>query len=157
MIDTIEARVARGAEWLDLNYPTWWKAIDLSTLAVSSCHLCVLGQVYSGCIGVGEQDQILAQVLDRQVPVVRGTMRETIDNGTFGGFNVLAEYHDLLGYTSVLGFATSWETYLNADGIAMSAGDEFTLLTDEWTRVIISRRMHEPTEVSEILVPATVG
>lgn len=155
MIDTIEARVARGAAWLDEHYPTWWKAIDLSTLAVSSCHLCVLGQVYSGCIGVGEQDQILAQAMANIPAHEVAVFRDELAQGTSGGYNVLVEAHSLGSFGDLIGsmgFSLSmYEVFGMADTSA------FALLTDEWTRVIISRRMHEPTEVSEILVPATVG
>lgn len=157
MVDTIEVRVARGVAWLDGHYPAWWKAIDLGTLSVSSCHFCVLGQVYSGCIGIGEQDQILAQVLGRQAPWVRGAMREDIDNGSFGGFNALVEYHDILAFTSALGFAVRMHPYLDDYGVPMSVVEEFSLLTDEWTRAVISRRLSRPHEASEILVPVAVS
>lgn len=43
---TIEQRVAAGAAWLDENRPDWLGRIFLESLDVSSCTLCVLGQVY---------------------------------------------------------------------------------------------------------------
>lgn len=42
-----EARLAvkRGAYWLDENYPGWENRLELDTLFMNDCHLCVIGQV----------------------------------------------------------------------------------------------------------------
>lgn len=46
MSDSIEARVARGAAWLDENHPGWERRIDLADLQLSSSCRCVLGQLF---------------------------------------------------------------------------------------------------------------
>ena len=44
--DTVEARVERGFEFLtDWLGVGWWDAVDLDTLDLSSCKVCVLGQL----------------------------------------------------------------------------------------------------------------
>lgn len=42
----IEERVELGAAWLDENRPGWLDRIDLDTLSVEHCDLCILGQIY---------------------------------------------------------------------------------------------------------------
>jgi hypothetical protein len=51
---TARTAVKRGAALLDQAMPGWWKknrgrgkTIDLDMLQLSSCHLCVLGQLYA--------------------------------------------------------------------------------------------------------------
>lgn len=44
MYDMAEA-VQRGARWLDRNSPGWYNKINTNTLLMSSCALCVLGQI----------------------------------------------------------------------------------------------------------------
>lgn len=44
-MDTVEARVARGAAWLDEHQPGWERRIDLAKLALDETCRCVLGQV----------------------------------------------------------------------------------------------------------------
>lgn len=43
--DAIEARVARGAAWLDENEPGWERRIDLAKLNLGDGCRCVIGQV----------------------------------------------------------------------------------------------------------------
>lgn len=136
----IATRVARGADWLDQCYPNWWQAIEISTLDVASCHHCVLGQVFTGCIPVGEGDQILAQVLESMVEFERRAAQESIDEGGWGGYNTLVEHHGMVPFTSALGFATGMG-WTGPDGEYVTAVAELAMLTDEWTRVIISRRL----------------
>lgn len=137
----IAERVARGAAWLDPRYPNWWAKLDISTLDVASCHQCVLGQVYTGCISADEQGQILAQVMGMHSGIELTTMQEAVAEGEWGGFNTLYEHHELLGLSAFLGFSTEWFGPTNVDGVMISAKEEMSLLTDEWTRVIISRRL----------------
>lgn len=137
----IEDRVARGTAWLDEHYPNWVTGIDISTLNIASCHLCVLGQVFTGCIPAAEQGQILAQVLEKMCTIERATAAEAIEEGAWGGFNTMVEHHRLLPIPARLGFSTDWVGPVNADGEMISAAEELILLTDEWTRVIISRRL----------------
>lgn len=142
MTDTaIAARVARGADWLDQNYPNWWQAIEISTLDVASCHHCVLGQVFTGCIPVGEGDQILAQVLDSMSGFERQAAQESVATGYWGGYNTLTEHHALMPFTAALGFSTSAMGRAGPDGKYVTAVAELAMLTDEWTRVVISRRL----------------
>jgi hypothetical protein len=46
--DTIAARVAAGAAWLDKETPDWWHFIDLGKLQIDDCEQCVLGQLRCG-------------------------------------------------------------------------------------------------------------
>lgn len=161
---TIEQRVAKGAAWLDEKYPGWWAKVDIATLAVSSCRKCVLAQVYDRLIPEGERGQILAQVLGEMGPMQRRTFAEALEaDGPYaaGGFNVLTEYHDGLDIAShVYGFALApgnWD-------LPLTAAQEFAALTDEWTRVIISRRLDAHPDVRamtvnlrDLRVKATVG
>lgn len=139
---TIAERVSNGSAWLDEHYPDWWKSIDLGTLKVSSCHLCVLGQVYTGHIPADERLEILGQVLNRMAavsPFESRTYDESLNRGTSGGFNVLYDYHGMNNMAPRLGFSIDWEWI----GSWRSVNDQYEALTDEWTKVIISRRMAE--------------
>ena len=42
--------VAAGSRWLDEHVPGWEQRIDLETLDVTNCTMCVLGQVYGDFI-----------------------------------------------------------------------------------------------------------
>lgn len=137
---SVAERVAHGAAWLDERYPGWVDAIDLGKLNVASCHACVLGQVYTGHIPTHEQDQILAQVLEHMAERVSGfearTFADSIRTSVSGGFNVLYEKYQLKDLSAALGFSLDWE-----DLGYRSTTEQFAALTDEWTRVIISRRL----------------
>lgn len=149
-MNDIADRVARGAAWLDEKYPTWFEGIDLGTLDLGNCTRCVLGQVYTGVIPASEQGQVLAQAI---ALVTSGyddadeweqEYREEVASGQFGGFQILTDFHELPDEGMWHGFVAP------ADG----SEDEETItaqyreLLDEWTRVIISRRM------ARVLVPA---
>lgn len=41
----LEERVDRGARFLDEKEPGWWDKIDLETLNMKNCYLCILGQL----------------------------------------------------------------------------------------------------------------
>ena len=45
-MSTIEERVQSGMGILDINFPGWEERIDLETLDLEDCELCVLGQQY---------------------------------------------------------------------------------------------------------------
>lgn len=45
MSDSVEARVARGAAWLDEKVPGWERRIDLGVLDIGSCRVCMVGQL----------------------------------------------------------------------------------------------------------------
>jgi len=47
MTETVEARVARGAEWLDEQEPGWERRIDLAALDLEDGCRCVLGHVFN--------------------------------------------------------------------------------------------------------------
>lgn len=149
---TIEQRVAKGAAWLDEKYPGWWAKVDIATLAVSSCRKCVLAQVYDRVIPEQERGQVLAQVLNKMRPVERRTFAEALEADTphaAGGFNVLTEYHDGLNIAShVYGFALG----PGNRNLPLTAAQEFAALTDEWTRVIISRRLDAHPDVRAMTV-----
>lgn len=139
---TIAERVASGTAWLDSTFPGWWKSIDLGTLKMASCHECVLGQVYTGHIPVGEQDQLLAQLLKNMERVSRfeaRTFAESVRTKQSGGFNVLYELFQLdkTNQAALMGFSIYWAGLF----AGVTIKDEWDALADEWTRVIISRRM----------------
>lgn len=142
MITTAE-RVSNGSAWLDEHFPGWWKSIDLGNLKMASCHECVLGQVYTGHIPVGERDQLLAQVLERKASVSKfeaRTFAESVHDGMSGGFNVLYELFALgcEDRSALMGFSILWSEWTDR-----SVTRQYEALTDEWTKVIISRRMAE--------------
>lgn len=139
MTETAQVRVARGAAWLDKKYPGWHQGIDLSILDISSCHLCVLGQVYTGCIPAEERGQLVAQVARLHVdmrPDTRRLVDWTASIATWGGYSVLEIFHDLPGSGMPYGFVGGRDE----DGCDLA---DSATLTDEWTRVIIGRRLAE--------------
>lgn len=135
-MSSIDERVALGSAWLDIHYPGWWKSIDLGTLSVSSCHECVLGQVYSGHIPADEQAELVAQVLANMRRVEARVFAESLATQQSGGFNVLYELHEMRNTAPEMGFSIHWERF-----VSDSVSEEYTLLTDAWTKVVISRRM----------------
>lgn len=156
MTTAVAARVARGARWLDKNYPNWWKTIDLGTLNVASCTRCVLGQVFTGTIPADEQDQILAQVIAQpntfqyRTPMVKA--REMVADGTWNGFVSLVEFHSIMFFTSLMGFAAG-QMFDPVTGDELLASEQFDLLNAEWTRLIIERRINENlAEVTQLWV-----
>lgn len=44
--ESIPDRARRGAALLDQVRPGWWKSITPEDIEMSSCHWCILGQVY---------------------------------------------------------------------------------------------------------------
>lgn len=142
MSDVVD-RVARGAAWLDEKYPAWFEGIDLSTLDLGNCTRCVLGQVYTGVIPAAEQGQVLAQAIAQVTAGCTDTeaweheYREEVGLGSMGGYQILTDFHELPEEGMWHGFVAP----------ADSSGDEgeekaqYAELLEEWTRVIISRRM----------------
>lgn len=158
MSDTA-TRVARGAAWLDEKYPNWFQAIDLGTLELSDCRQCVLGQVYTGAIEPDEQNQIVAQIVAGMSKTWGAQWLEMYNEGELGGYNVLREWYDM-DFTSQLGFAID---ALENQGEAEDKV-EYGALLDEWTRVIIERRIQAHPDIlemtcrlDEVRVPATVS
>lgn len=49
--ETAAEAVANGAQLLDEKLPGWWRTIDLETLNLSRCDLCVCGQLTSTMLG----------------------------------------------------------------------------------------------------------
>lgn len=139
---TIATRVARGADWLDLNYPTWWEQIDLATLNIASCSDCVLGQIYTRVIPTEERAGIVAQVLRNMHPFERGAFAEAVaEAAVTPGFNILVEKHAMWIGAQFMGFSLPFFSALGTDGNP-TAVEEMAALTDEWTRVIIERRIN---------------
>lgn len=157
-MNDVAERVARGAEWLDRKYPGWVDAIDVSILDVSDCHQCVLGQVYTGVIPTEERGQIMAQVSQIMADSSYKSSDYWADSvALWGGYSVLDTLHDLPGAGMCFGFIGR----RNDDGDDLP---DSALLTDEWTRVIIERRLRAHPDVNdlscslaELRVPATVG
>jgi hypothetical protein len=85
----IQARVARGARLLDRVRPGWWQEINLKTLSLDDCWVCVLGQLYGGYkFGLSTL---------RREPETRNCYPEyfgfTVDN--YGSRNELREFRSL--------------------------------------------------------------
>lgn len=154
-MNTITERVQRGAEWLDVKYPGWHDKIDLSILDMGSCNMCVLGQVYTGVIPASERGQVLAQVLDKmgdvyhdldadELAVWHMEYQENLNDGTFGGYNIVVDFHELDGGGEQHGFVTmdfAYDEQLTVEQLQAAQDAEYALLLDEWTKTIISRRM----------------
>lgn len=54
-VETMHARVARGAAMLDLEIPGWHDRINTDQLNLESCVSCVFGQLYTGLYDEGEE------------------------------------------------------------------------------------------------------
>lgn len=138
-----ELAVANGAAWLDKRYPGWVDVIQVATLNLGDCSACVLGQVWSGCVPEGEREHILTQVAaalgdsSAAYYLRRGVAEDQ-------GYQILV-VHDLNVITDghfdpmvELGFVTSACT---VDCPDECSDDSYDQLTDEWTRMIIHRRL----------------
>jgi hypothetical protein len=143
---------------LDTKYPGWFQSIDLATLDLADCHLCVMGQVYTGVIPAQERGQIIAQVVQGHADASRKSREYWADTiSTWGGFSVLQEFYELPQYGRWHGFMAE------ADKDGESEAD-YAALLDEWTRVIISRRIQAHPDLNdltcslaELREPAVVG
>lgn len=141
MTNIAEPFVARGVAWLDEHYPGWFKAIDLETLDVSKCDICVLGQVYSGHVPYAERQQLLAQVI----------AKDPGDRRLYG-FDLLVRRHELkLSDTMAMGF-TSWRwcnhPHHRDEGLDSECPDvpTFDDLLEAWTQAIIQKRLEAQPE-----------
>lgn len=157
-MDTVADRVARGAAWLDENYPNWVDSIDLAVLDLADCYLCMMGQVYTGVIPDTERNQIIAQVASKwgsETGKSKGYWIDTV--ASWGGFSILQDFHKLERGGIALGFQAD----LDEDGVMER---DYEALLDEWTRVVIERRIQAHPDVAELTcrldglrVPATVS
>lgn len=148
----IEQRVADGAAWLDEKYPGWFDKIDLAILDLGSCTQCVLGQVYTGVIPEREKGQVLAQVIrnlgeltdldGEELEIWRHEYQNNLYDGVFGGYNVVVDFHMLDNGGEDHGFvcATS-PTSVPDEQVDATEEAEYAALLEEWTRVIVSRRL----------------
>lgn len=157
-MNEVTDRVARGAAWLDDKYPQWYSKIDLSTLDLSNCTMCVLGQVYTGVIPTEEQGQILAQAIRSVVEAFPDgeeyaeEYRLEVLTGSYGGYQILTDFHELPNDGEWHGFVAS-AARDNLD-VAREAA-EYQALLDEWTRVIISKRLADHPDVHDLTVRLT--
>lgn len=155
----IAARVARGAAWLDEKYPQWYSKIDLSILDLGNCTQCVLGQVYTGVIPAAEQGQVLAQTIAQ---VTNGwpdadeweqDYRLQVASGEFGGYQILTDFHELPEDGEWHGFVAVADRAGGTDEETLEAERvEYQQMLDEWTRVIIERRLAEHPDVQALTV-----
>lgn len=142
MTDTVADRVARGAAWLDVRYPTWVDGIDLGILDIADCHHCVLGQVYTGAIPTEERGQILAQVIKSYADSTYKTESFWADRiSTWGGYSILNDFYQLEQYGLFHGFLGGRDEDGANDG-------DYQALLDEWTRFIIQRRLDAHPDVA---------
>jgi hypothetical protein len=153
-VSTVAERVARGAAWLDEKYPQWFTKIDLSILDLGDCTQCVLGQVYTGVIPAAEQGQVLAQAI-RSVTQGWPDAQEWADDyrlqvlsNQMGGYHILTDFHELPEDGQWHGFVATVDS-LEVDG----GRGEYVELLDEWTRMILSKRM-AAHQVDRVLVAA---
>lgn len=148
-------RVAKGVAWLDENYPGWFDVIDLDTLDIAACDRCVLGQVYEGCIPPEEKNQLIAQALQSQPKALASQFQRLAESGEVGGFTILAEAKNMVisGQVHEMGFAVDF--FQEAFGSAPS----YVSLLEEWTRVIIQKRLdaHSVVGPDSDLDRATAG
>lgn len=154
-MSTVAERVARGAAWLDQKYPQWFLSIDLSILDLSDCTQCVLGQIYTGIIPQAEQGQVLAQAIRL---VTQGwpdadewadDYRLQVVSGQVGGYHILSDFHELPEDGQWHGFVATVESLMDDEGEA-----EYGALLDEWTKVILSKRLAYHRNDDRVLVAA---
>jgi hypothetical protein len=144
----IADRVAAGADWLDEKYPGWFNSIDLGTLEISNCYRCVLGQVYSGHIPEAERNQLIAQVVEMMNS--GGTDVDRYDWETavpkWGGFSIIADANRLFDGGMKMGFAADWDDL----DYQRDQGTQYVQLLDEWTRVILERRLRAHPDLNDL-------
>lgn len=155
----IAARVARGAAWLDEKYPSWYSKIDLSILDLGNCTQCVLGQVYTGVIPVAEQGQVLAQAIALVTSGYEDSdewakeYADEVASGQFGGYQILSDFHELPRDGEWHGFVAVADRAGGTDEETLEAERvEYQQMLDEWTRVIIERRLAEHPDVQALTV-----
>ena len=149
-------RVQAGSAWLDVNYPGWWKTIDLVDLDLSTCRYCVLGQVWTGHIPAEERRQLLAQVIraSEQADCWSGVNLDTVAIKVGNGYTWLRQVHKLTPLdTTRMGFALSGDEAPMGFDRTRAAWDG---LGDEWVRVIIGRRLASEPRLVEELKPVKV-
>lgn len=110
---TVEERVENGTSFLDENYPLWWTALDLETLALSSANNCVLGQVGA----------VIGRSLGCFVPD---------EESGYGVLTLMHRFGSRLGTTYDLGF---YEPFGEVDDLLA----RYEVLEAEWKRVIRAR------------------
>jgi len=149
MIYTAEQAVAKGAAWLDEHYPRWVDAIDLATLELSDCEMCMLGQVWNNHIPADERGQIFAQVRHRIV----------VFQGIEDGYNILTARHLIKGgrQAGELGFYADTcdgdcldpdeATWDRRGHLICHCYPSYDALLTEWTRVVIQRRLDAHPDV----------
>ena len=151
---TVQDRVARGAAWLDVRYPDWFTAIDLSILDLADCYQCVLGQVYTGCIPTEERTQLLAQLVSSRSGksgLPREHWAETISY--WGGYSVLHDFHELPRAGRDHGFHADVSFDEDSELSYYEASEaDYAALLDEWTKVIIERRLAQHPDVQALTV-----
>lgn len=134
---TIAERVALGAAFLDKHFTGWWERIDLGTLNIDDCDSCVLGQLW--CTAPQEEaGQIVAQSVGRLMLVSGGALDRMTATEVATNNNpyatIVQAYEELRGTGShKLGF--------NFGANFITHDDEPEALADEWTRLIIQRRL----------------
>lgn len=137
---TIAERVQLGSAFLDEHFTGWWERIDLNTLNIDSCDNCVLGQLW--CTAPQEErGQIIAQAVQNMIarrwnPQLAHEV--TRDQTPYGRIATAYEELNLSG-TRDLGFNYGNGMYAELN--------EAEALTEEWTRVVIQRRLDAHPDV----------
>lgn len=160
-MSTVAERVVRGAAWLDEKYPGWFLKIDLSILDLGNCTQCVLGQIYTGVIPAEEQGQVLAQAITLSTWGWPDTdewaaeYRQQVASGQIGGYSILTDFHELPQDGEWHGFVAKADRAGGTDEESLAAEEaEYAQMLDEWTRVILRRRMVYHQNDDRVLVAA---
>jgi|SRR5687767_3155980 len=150
---TVQDRVAQGAAWLDIRYPGWFNGIDLSILDLADCHQCVLGQVYTGCIPTEERNQLLAQVVTGHAKKTGRSVHYWAEAISYwGGYNVLHDFHELPRGGRDHGFHADVQYDEDTLDYYKASEADYAALLDEWTKVIIERRLAQHPDVLALTV-----
>lgn len=115
---TIAERVQHGVNLLDMLKPEWREGVNPETLRISSCHQCVLGQLYGSFDG---GNNALWDHLD-----LSDDERQAI--AAYHGFTSNPEF--ILRYLRCSALGRDREDILHEER------HEFAALTEEWRRVL---------------------
>lgn len=138
---SIAERVALGSAFLDRHFTGWWERIDLNILDIDSCEGCVLGQLW--CTSPQEEaGQIMAQAVAHFIELPFYDLETATEAATRNTpYGIISTAFDELRYSRTYALGFNYATY------SIFARTEVEALTDEWTRLIIQRRLDAHPDV----------
>jgi hypothetical protein len=157
--EIMQARVQRGAAWLDERYPRWYASINLETLSLSTCSQCILGQVWSGHCTVAERNQLISQIIKGWSEASQVSWHMVPGYDVFK--RAIWPYRE--DRIAELGFLlpTSELYPEDEEWVPGQADEAYRRLTDTWTQLIISRRLAEHPDtikrVEEFVADSATG